>query len=408
MKYFKNTELAELYHVSEKSIRNWLEASQQGKVNLQLAKANNRFYVANTSANATILEQLAQKGKRFKNSRGQRTIRPAAEFYKLFGPRDIFNIISNLDVYHEIPLEYSYFDGGARIWDAYVQKLSADGNSNILSNTVQLLELNETYLDILLAGCDRINVVDIGPGNGYPVRSFLERLITKRVLNRYICLDASRDMLNIAEKNIQSWFGAKANLEAHVRDITYERFGNLLTNDSFNKDKAIRNVLLLFGSTLSNFREPQQPLTTIRESMGKDDLFIASKQLDTPHSRRHFDYYTGNETTFRLTPKSKFILELFNITEALYEAEPFFDEKTMSRRLQVRLKVDLCIEFTLEGRQKVISFNKGDTILLWRHRHQDTMMTLEQFDESGFDLLQATTSKDREYILTISKIKTTN
>jgi len=406
LKYFKNTELAALYHVSEKSVRNWIESATGNKLALQILEKDGKKYVANTARNIALIDQLVEKGKKYKNTRGHKVIRPTETFYKAFNATEIFNIIANLDTHHEIPLEYSYFDGGAKIWDSYVNKLSQDETPNILSNTVYLLGLNAQYIDDLLENCDAVNVIDIGPGNGYPVRELLGRLSTEGRLNRYIAIDASRTMLDIAKSNIYGWFGDDIRLETYTRDITYERFGDLLAEDSFGKNVVVKNIVLLLGSTLSNFRDPSLPLTTIRESMGKNDLLISSKQLDTPHSRRHFDYYTGDETKFQLAPKSKFLLDLFNIDESLYEAESSFDEMAMSRRLLVRLKVALSIEFMLEDKQRVINFNKGDAILIWRHKHQDIVETIEQLNENGFDLLQATSTRDREFVLTISKIRT--
>jgi uncharacterized SAM-dependent methyltransferase len=407
MKYFRNTELAKLYNISEKTVRNWIEATQQGKLSFQLHEEKGKHYIVNISKNTLLIEQLVAKGKKYKNTRGYKVIQPRPDFYELFDSKEIFNIMSDLDIHHEVSLEYSYFDGGAKIWDGYVRKLAKEDSVNILSSTISLLSLNMDYIDGLLQDGDRINIIDIGPGNAYPVRKFLEYFVQQGKLGRYIGIDASRDMLNIAKRNLSGWFGDSIPIETYVRDITYERFGDLLAKDSFSKNGIVKNVVLFLGSTLSNFRDPQQPLTTIRDSMGKDDLLILSKQLDTQQSRRYFDYYTEDGIVFGMPPKSKFVIDLFNIDESLYDIEPYFDEVSMERRLQVRLRVDLSIEFTLEGRQKMLSFNKGDVILLWRHAHQDALHTLTQFDRNGFNLLQATTTRNQEYLLAVFKVKRT-
>jgi uncharacterized SAM-dependent methyltransferase len=406
MKYFKNTELAKLYNVSEKSVRNWIEAAKQGKLDLQLYKKDDRSYIAMMPKNTALIEQLVQKGKKYKNTRGYKLVAPDPHFYETFNSKEIFDIISNLDIYREIPLQYSYFNGGASGWDTYVQKLSQEKTPNILANTIELLDLNKAYIDGLLEDCDRVNIVDIGPGNGFPVRKLLEHSLATGRHSRYIAIDISRDMLDIAERNIRSWFGDKVNFEGHVRDIDHERFDDLLAVDSFSHDETVRNVVLFFGSTISNFREPSQPLYAIHESMGKNDLLIFSKQLDTNNARRYFDFDTELESASLLSPRGRFMLELLNIDDSLYDVEQFFDEEKMARRIQVRLKVALSIELQLEGKARIVSFNKGETILLWRHNHQDTIQTIEQFCASGFELLQAMTSTDRECLLSISGIKT--
>ena len=65
MKYFKNTELAKLYNVSEKSVRNWIEATKKGKLQLQLYEGGSKAYIANTTKNTLMLEDLVEKGKKY-------------------------------------------------------------------------------------------------------------------------------------------------------------------------------------------------------------------------------------------------------------------------------------------------------------------------------------------------------
>lgn len=406
MQYFKNTELAKLYNVSEKTVRNWIQAALDNKLDLQLYEKNGRKYVANISRNTKLIEELIQKNKKFKNSRGHKIVKPSAEFYKIFSPKEVFDIISSMDIYSEIPHRYSYFNDGAAGWDLYVQKLAREDSNNILSNTVSLLSTATDYVDELLAGFDKINVVDVGPGNGFPVRKFLDHLIEQDRLNRYIGIDISQDMLDIAEKNIRGWFGDKARFEGYTRDVNYDRFEDLLARDSFHKGSSVVNIILFLGSTIANFREPGQSLHMIHESMGKNDLLIFSRSLDTENVRRYFDFTTTPELLTPLSARARFVLDLFNIDESLYDVEQFFDEKEMARRIQVRLKVALSIEFQLGDQAKVISFNKGDTILLWQHKHQDLLGIIHQFDESGFNLLAARKSTDQESMLAISKIKT--
>ena len=66
MKYFKNTELAKLYHVSEKSVRNWIDAVEIGKLDLDLFDQKGKFYIANTTKNTRTIEALVEKGKKYK------------------------------------------------------------------------------------------------------------------------------------------------------------------------------------------------------------------------------------------------------------------------------------------------------------------------------------------------------
>ena len=407
MKYFRNTELAKLYNVSEKSVRNWIDAALEGKLDLQLYKENDRTFVANTSKNTLLIEELVVKGKKYRNSRGFKMVRPSQKFYELYTEEQIFDIISNLEVHREIPHQYSYADGGAESWDHYTQKLLKEGSLNSLTNTIQLLSMTQDYLFNLVQEYERINIIDIGVGNCLEIRALIENLCREKTVGRYICLDVSKTMLKIAQRNLTEWFGDQFQIEGYVRDIHYDRFNDLLSADAFGKDAdTTANIVLFLGGTISNFREPERGLGTIQDSMGKNDFLITSKKLDTESSRRYFD--------FTVTPDDivhdfrDFCLELLNLDKSFYTVEQFFDKEAMCRKRQVRLNVAVSIEFQFGDKQKTIEFNKGEAILLWRASHQNAIEAFQQLDNSGFNTLQATRSKDtaQEYVQFISQVKT--
>ncbi len=400
MKYFKNTELAKLYNVSEKTVRNWVQAAIEGKLELQLFEENSKQYIANLSHNTSIIEDLAKKGKKYKNTRGFKTLTPTKAFYELYDPKQIMDIIANLDIYKEIPLQYSYFNSGAKRWDVYTQNLLEQDTPNSLRNTITLLDLNLKYLDSLIEQYSSINIIDVGVGNALPIRAVLEHFQKSGKLKRYIALDISKELLDIAKKNIDEWFDEQIPFESYIKDINYDRFNDLLFPESFgpNAESSV-NLVFFLGGTLSNLREPGHALSTIHDSMGKHDILIFSKKLDTEKSRRYFEMTISGNQELNL------VLKLLNIDESLYTLEQFFDEHKMARQLQARLNVAIAIKIELFGKERVIELNKGDGILLWRARHQNTLNTLEQFAESKFDLVQSSRSLDREYLLTMSKIK---
>lgn len=402
MKYFKNTELAKLYKVSEKSVRNWIEAAQNGKIELQLSEHNGKYFIANTSKNTAIIEKLVERGKKYKNTRGFKIVTPTDEFYRLYNPRQIVDIMSNIDVHREIPVQYTYFDGGARNWDAYTHSLLKQSTPNFLLNTIDLLRVNQEYIDTLI-GDRKVNIVDLGTGNALPIRALLEHLLERGVLNRYIGIDISREMLTIAEQNINTWFDGKVPFEGHVRDIVYDRFDDLFVDDAFVSDnEPIFNIILFFGGTLNNLREPDRVLETIHDSMGKNDVLVVSKKLDTIKARRYFDPAASGNYDFEL------VLKLLNVDKSFYESEQYFNPETMTRELRAKFKVAVSLQFTLHGRNRTLEINKDDSILLWRAQHLTMAETINQFDSNGLELLHATRSRDQEYLLSISKVKTNN
>lgn len=405
MKYFRNTELAKLYGVSEKSVRNWIQAAQTEKIDLQLYEHNSKWFVANTSKNTAVIEELVAKGKKYKNTRSVKHVVPSSELYKICDEKQLYNLISELDIHREIPHQYSYLSQGADHWDKYTYKLLGEKLPNSLTNTIRLLDLSEEYLRSLVQNYSGINIIDLGVGNCLPVRKLLTNLKDMHLLKRYVGIDTSPDMLAIAEANINTWFGRSVNFESNLRDISYDRFGDLVVADSFDNHRDhVANIVLFLGGTISNLRDPDQALLTIKNSMGRNDMLIITRKLDTPESRRFFDFTVTEEQELSL--KERYMLDLLGIEQAFYSVEQFFDKSTMSRKIQVRLRVDLTIKFTLNGKTRIVSISKGDSILLWRSDHQTLDETVQQLDRTGFEVLQAAKSPDRQYSLYISRIKT--
>lgn len=404
MKYFKNTELAKLYHVSEKSVRNWIEATQSEKLDLQLLPSNGKQYIANTNRNIALIEKQVQWGKKFKNMRGYKRINPLPELYKRYNDKQILDIISNVETHHEIPYQYTYFNGGAEHWDLYTQNLLSSPAPNYLTDIVELLEGSIGYLDKLTNGAN-VNIIDVGVGNGLPVRKFVEHFAQQGRLKRYIGIDISKDMLEITKRNFKDWFDDQFPFEDFVRDINYDRFDDLLVSDSFDsQDNPTINVVLYLGSTIVNFRKPEQALRVINDSMGKRDLFLLSLKLDSEQSRRYFDFTTASPDSAKHF-RGKDLIEILGIDESFYDVEQFFDEKAMMRKVRIKLKVALSITFQLKGQHKTIELNKDDTILLWRARHQGAIEVITQLYNNDFELLQAARSKDEEHFLSIFKVK---
>jgi uncharacterized SAM-dependent methyltransferase len=405
MLYFKKSELAETYHISEKTVTNWIRESKEGKLDLELYEEHGRARIANTTRNITLIEQLIEDRKKFRNSRGVKEVSPKPEFYEMFNQQQIFDITSNLDIRHEIPFQYCYFDGGADYWDKYTERLASEERHNFLTSAIRQLRVNWEYIADLVANYQRVNVVDIGPGNVMPVKAFLERLLEEKKLGRYIALDISATMLAIAEHNVHEWFGDRVQFESHVVDINYDRFTPLLADDMVGGCAASTvTIVFALGGIIANLRTPDGAFKTIHDSMNRDDLLIYNLKLDTQAARQYFDFNVGRRD-ISLDTQTQMIIDLLNINESFYDVEMGYDPEVRQRYTRIRLKVALTINFNFENGVRSVEFHKNDTILLWRYWHQDVHEVIRQLDRTDFDVLQTSITEDKNYLLTVSRVK---
>lgn len=405
MLYFKNSELAYTHHVSVRTVRNWIEAAKQGKLDLDLHTHAGRQYVSNTARNLSTIERMVEDRKKFRPHRAVKTVTPKPEFYKLFNQAQIYDIVSNLEIHHELPRDYCYFDGGATHWDEYIERLSTEETPNLFNRTVKLLEINQHYLDDLLQQYRYVNVVDVGVGNALPAKNLLSHLSKTGKLRRYIALDISPEMLRIAKRNVHEWFGDDLQFEDYELDICKDHFANILAEDYIKPDsQKTANIILFLGGTINNFRKPDRALSIINESMGLDDILIHTHKLDTRASRKYFDF-SKDSRRIAVPEQNRLLIDLLDIDESFYDVEMGYDDELQERYIRIRLKVALTVRFEFEQGHRLVQLNKDDTILLWRAYHMNALNVLHRLERNDFYTLQTSQPDDQEYILTVSRIK---
>lgn len=405
MQYFRNVDIVKEHRVDESTVRKWIRNAKNGKLDLTLHEQDGRTYIANTAKNTAAIEELVEAHRKFRNSKAAKVVKPEPEFYKLYTQAQIYDMVTNLELHHEIPRQYNYFDGGASHWNKYAREMVMAEAPNVINSTVKLLDKNRSYIDDLLAQYKRVNVVDVGVGNAWPIRAFLERLLEHGTLARYIAIDISAEMLEIARRNLKEWFGDRIAFEGYELDINREQFTNILAEEYLREDaQDTVNLVLLLGGTPYNFRNPDGVFKMIHDSMGVNDFLMHTQKLDSEATRRYFDFNL-NPGKPELPPIHRFAVDLLNIDDALYELELGYDETRHQRYERIRLKVALTMRFEFEQGERVVHFGKGESILVWRSWQQTAFDVAQQFDRNDFYILHSSQTKDQEYILTVSRAK---
>lgn len=402
--YYKSKELATLYGVSRRTVTNWIEQTLKGRLQLELIKIDEQFYIAQSLFNQTMLLTLVNERRKFLNHKSLKHVSPTERFYTLYSERQILDIIHNLENYRDIPRQYNYFAEGADYWNTHIHNLLAQSSPNILNATTSLLETHLQYLGKLLEPYSRVNILDIGVGNALPVRGILEFLATSKKLGSYTAIDTSERMLAIAKSNLRQWFGDELQIESYSRDIRFERFGDVIKRVP-RQEKTTVNLVLFLGALLINHRDPYEVLQVFRESMLYNDILIytSATNLGAPDRR---NVYTVSSTVSNPIPMMyRFILDELNIDPSLYTVEIGFDEKESARYLKVKLKHAVSIEFKLKKGSWVVDLNKDDSIQLLYARSETAFDVANQFQARGFNPLLLSKTDDNHFMLLISNLQ---
>ncbi len=252
--------------------------------------------------------------------------------------------------------------------------------------------------------------MDIGVGNAYPVKEFLGYLLSKGILGKYIGIDMSPDMLNVAERNVNEWFGDKVNFEKYEIDVSNTSFRELLfgITEKDGNESAV-NLVCYVGSSIENMESNDNSLDNVKKSLGKNDILLLGRTLDSDNSKEYFDFSEKNpeqSNSEEDNDKWKWFIENLGITEDCYTYQMLYDDVTKSRIGQMKLEKDLDIIFETTKFRKIVSFSKGDSIITWRHRHHSYKEIIDEMQVIGMQILQTSVSMDREQILIISSLKT--
>lgn len=402
MQYFKNTELAKIYPISEKAVRNWVKAAKNGQLELALHETESRSYIANTAKNLATIEKIVKERKKYANKLTHKNITPKRELYEVCTEDQIFELINSIEVHRELSSLHWNYGQGAQMWEAFMEQQRKEGAVSIPKITPELLSLNQNYIDYILSGYSSLNIVCIGAEVFTTLKDFLLQLSEKKIINRLVLIDENRSMLAIARQNVKNWFGSSLELETVERDMRYERFNDILRNESLKKEASeTLNLYLLLGSTIYNFRSPEETLKMIHHSLGPNDIFLHDVGLDARRKRR-FDLGFGTEEA--LSPKLKSTLDLLNIDDSYYTVERYFDKRQKQRFIRINFDVAVTLTFQFNGGERVLHLNKGESLTIFRYWHQATSDVLRKLKGAGFNLLHASHTKDREYLLTISSV----
>lgn len=289
----------------------------------------------------------------------------------------------------EIPLKFVYIGKiGSERWDKIAKTRSSEDVRGI--NNVESNLLNAKVNDFLnsFKNLKKLNIIDIGPGNGCQIIPLLNPLNSLGVQFRYVPVDISKEMLDLASKNIKAQF---PDMEIKPICLDFE-LGNFAEETYKLREGGFQNLMLLLGTTLGNQSDRSRVLTNFRDSMTSDDFLIIGVELVNLNKiDKILKQYQGEDVeNFVFT-----VAEYLGIKKSDGKFEEIFNNE--NHQIEVYFHFTKNVKINFEGDE--ILFEKDDKLLLGRSHKFTEWVFVKALSEAGFRLELMTTSSEKGYSL---------
>lgn len=300
-----------------------------------------------------------------------------------------YELITSLSGRGEIPLKFAYLGEGVKNWDV-IAKHRSDATKGINSVEGDLLRKKIQSFLSSFADQKKLNIIDIGCGNGEPVAPILDELTKQGMKLRYVPIDISQKMLDLAEQFVSNRYPG---IETKGIALDFER-GNFSDVMFELKKDGYANLLLFLGSTLGNHSDQQRVLTNFRDSMSANDYLIIGVEL-TNFAKIHkiLPHYQVDVVENLLY----YIPEQIGISREKASYDVSWNDKLHQVEIRLILKEDaeICIG------EETFQAEKDEQILLARSAKFSEWIITKTLSDVGFRTEFLTTTPDRGYLLSM-------
>ncbi len=332
-----------------------------------------------------------------------RTAKPSSEFNTIFSEEEVLGIIHALESRRELPLKYSYKGRGAKIWNDFYLKYIIPTWYRTSNVEIELLKGNFKYLNDNIQNGQKVNIVDVGAGNSYPVKKFIQRLNKLGKINKYIALDISDELLHLSKNNFRKWFPLIEFISS-VIDIE----NNCVPKSLFQNKASLEiddtaKIFFHLGVTIGNHQNRDKVFKNFRDSMGQNDFLVFTNEIGSNST------WNGNVRggcKYHVEEIYEWVKNKIGIKSEDCELVRKYDLKTDSIVANIKLHHDYTIIFNQMGIDKKIEISKDEEITIWRHHKYEMPKLLQELERSGLQLLHYNTDKYKSHIMVICKIAT--
>lgn len=330
-----------------------------------------------------------------------RIVKPSSEFYSIFSEEEVLGLIHALEASKEIPLKYSYKGRGAKNWDDFYLKYVVPKWYRASNLEIELLREIFGYINGRLQNHEKINIIDVGSGNSYPVKDFIYKFHKLNKVNKYIALDISEELLNLSRQNLNKWFPL-IEFISYTTDIENNCIPRLLLKSQANSEiSSTANIFLHLGVTIGNHQNRIRVLKNLRNSMGKDDLLVFTNETG---SNSKWDGRARGGCKYHAEKVYGWMKNKIGIRSKDCELIRKYDLKTDSIVANIKFHRNHTINFSFAGIDKNINIFEGEEITIWRHHKYEIPELLQEIEQAGLQLVHYRTNKYLSHIIAICEV----
>jgi uncharacterized SAM-dependent methyltransferase len=390
MNLLRNREIADKYNISFPTVIKWAEDAVLKKNHLIIHDIGGKLRIEDNENNVAELARLAESSKKFRSKIVLKKVEPSQKFYKTYTVDEAIEIVDDLEFKKQVNLKYGYKDIGAKSWDEFYlsgeSPVKNEVSSRFLSTFREALFLHPE--------AKKFNIIDIGPGNGYPVKEVLQELQEKNFLDTYICIDISEEMNQLAVSNIKKWF-PDIKIKSYNTDIEITRLSRLFLENKSSDQNESNLVLYLDG--LCNHDDTIQVLKNIRRGLARNDLVVLGFTIDTNKNRSALSYVKNDV----LDRHNTLVLKMLGIDTEKCDLEVRYDSNINSKIKVLKLDKDYELTVKLINKTKKIELYAGEEITVWKHFLFPIDGFLKELTRAGLKILNLQIDKSYSYALVI-------
>lgn len=292
--------------------------------------------------------------------------------------KDVIEGLSSEKKY--LPSKYFYDERG----DALFRQIMQLDEYYLTRAEYQILEnYKQDILSILQKKGKKINVIELGAGDGLKTKILLKFFLEQNVDVKYQPIDISRNALNLLKAQV------KVELpDLNVEPIEGDYFHIL---EKLSKEDGVPKLVLFLGSTIGNFSDEgcSQFINKIKKSLKKGDLLLIGFDLvkDPETILKAYNDRKGITREFNLNLLKRINLEL----RANFETEkfihyPIYEPSEKAAKSYLISRENHAVRLKETGH--VFNFKKYEPILMEVSK-KFVATTIEKLCvENGFEIIQ--------------------